>query len=122
MTCGTMENHTRSTQFAPAARSPSSAFKSAFSTTSKNILPSAPTVWIDTAMIAGTAPIVRTARKNPAITISGKARRISMKRRTKKRSQRRVVMLEAARKHNTNPQPKPIRVETSAILMVSSIL
>ena len=92
-TCGTMPNQTRSTQLAPTARKPSSGFMSAFSTTSKNILPSAPTVWMLTARIAGIGPSEKIARKKPAITISGKARRISSTRRVTKRSQRLAVMI-----------------------------
>ena len=51
------------------------------------------------------------------MTISGKARSSSMKRRTKKRSQRRVVRLDAARKHRMKPKKKPISVATRAMLM-----
>ena len=59
---------------------------SAFSTTSKNSFPSAPMVWIETAMIAAIGPIERIAVSSPAMTISGKARRISMMRRTTQRT------------------------------------
>ncbi len=45
-----------------------------------------------------------------------------MKRRTKKRSQRCVTRLDAARKQRQKPSAKPISVETSAMLSVSSIL
>ena len=72
MTCGTMANHTRSIQLAPTARRPSSGFMSAFSTTSKNSFPSAPIVWMLTAMMAGMGPSEKMARKKPAMTISGK--------------------------------------------------
>jgi hypothetical protein len=68
------------------------------------------------------APDDRIAAKKPAITISGKARRISRIRRTRLRSQRRVVRLEAARKQNANPKVKPNNVATMAMLMVSIIL
>ena len=120
-TCGTMPNQTRSTQVAPTARKPSSGFMSAFSTTSKNILPSAPTVWMLTARIAGIGPSEKIARKKPAMTISGKARTISSRRRVAKRNQRLAVRLRAAKKQSRKPKVKPISVENSAMLSVSSI-
>jgi len=73
-------------------------------------------------MIAGTAPSEKIARKKPAMTISGKARRISMKRRTKNLSQRLAVRLLAATKQSRKPKVKPISVATTAMLRVSIIL
>ncbi len=121
-TCGTMANQTRSTQLAPTARSPSSAFMSTFSTASKNSLPSAPTVWIETAMTAGSGPIDRIARKKPASTTSGKARSTSMKRRTEPRTIRFATRFLAARKESRKPKTMPMMVEKNAIFSVSSIL
>jgi hypothetical protein len=54
---------------------------SEFSTTSKNSFPSAPIVWTVMAMMAAMGPIDRIAVKRPAMTISGKARMISIVRR-----------------------------------------
>ncbi len=121
-TCGTIPNRTRSSHVAPEARRPSSGRMSAFSTTSKYILPKAPIVWTETAMMAAIGPSENIARKKPAMTISGNARSSSMNRRTPNRSQRLAVRFRAARKHRAKPNVKPMSVDSSAMFSVSAIL
>ena len=73
-----------------------------------------------TAAMAPMGPIEKIATSDPAMTIYGKARSSSNRRRTIKRSTREPVMLLAARKHSENPTAAPIRVESTSMFMVTS--
>ena len=91
---------------------------SVFSTTSKNSLPSAPTVWMPTAMIAGDRPDRKDRQEEAGNDDLGKgAQDFHEAAHDEAQPAAGGVSCAAARKQSGKAKMKPIRVETSAMLM-----
>ncbi len=101
-------------QDAPTEARPSTGFRSAFSLTSENSLPSAPAVWNAIATIAGTGPPPTMKISTSAMTISGRARMTSITRRKQRHERGNGARPRVERSESRTASSAPTSVDAAS--------